>query len=162
MSSRSSSPTTSTTATWRWTLWSTVGRARRRKPPELTVEVGARATLAAARLDRGAQLVQAADDHVAVGLQAARLAGVEPGERRGVTAGAIARATRGDLVLEPGRAALQARDDVLERKRPIAERQGPATPHALQAVALEDQRETFTPRNRSIRRHDDRGLPAGR
>jgi hypothetical protein len=105
--------------------------------------------------------MQAGFDRLSVRREAALLAVVEPGQRRGVAARAVAGLAGGDLVLQPRRPALQARDHVLERQVAVAERQFTAAPDAFGAVAREDVREPLRARkvrwSRPSRRHGDQG-----
>src|SRR4051794_2851026 len=86
------------------------------------------------------------------GPPAALLAFLEPGGRRGVAAGAVVAAAGGDLVLGPGGAALQAGDDVLERRLGAAGLEPAPAPHALRAVALHDPPEPLGARQARLYR----------
>src|SRR4051812_26487972 len=120
------------------------------QPAQLPVEVGPRAALAAALGDRVAELEQARLDDVALRLPAPALALVEPGGGGGVAAGAILAAAGGDLVLGPRGAALEPRDDVLERGLGEAGYERPPAPDAVPPVALEDQAEALRPRQTRV------------
>src|SRR3954453_5097082 len=83
------------------------------QPTQLGVEVGARASLTALAGDGRLQGDQRPRQPGRVGGPAAPFALLQPVDGAAVPALGVAAAAGGDLVLDPGRAALQPRDDVL-------------------------------------------------
>src|SRR3954464_3370959 len=89
------------------------------EPAQLALEVGPGLALTAALGDRVAERQKRALDDLGAGPEATLLALAQPRRGRGVAARAVAGSARRDLVLRPRRAALQARDDMLERERAV-------------------------------------------
>src|SRR3954468_21667364 len=125
-------------------------RSGQPEPPQLTVEVGPGPALAAALGDRVAELEQAGLDDVAPRPPAAALALLEPGGRGRMAAGPVVAAAGGDLVLGPGRAALEPRHHVLEGGLGAAGLEGTPAPDALGPVALDDPPQALGPRQARV------------
>lgn len=107
---------------------------------QLRRHVRAGAALTAPLLDRFVERAQRVDDRGPVGLPSASFALVEPFAGGAVPALAVAAATCGQLVLDPARAALDARHQVFGGRIDQPDLERPAAPYALRPVTLEDAR----------------------
>src|SRR4051794_9482950 len=125
-------------------------RSGQPEPAQLAVEVGPGPALAAALGDRVAELEQTGLDDVAPRPPAAALALLEPGGRGRMAAGPVVAAAGGDLVLGPGRAALEPRHHVLEGGLGAAGLEGTPAPDALGPVALDDPPQALGPRQARV------------
>jgi len=110
------------------------------EPTQLRGDIRAGSTLTAAPIDRSGERVQRTNDRCPVRVPAPSFAFVEPGARGAVPPFAVAASARGQLVLDPTRAALDPRHQVLRRRGDQAHLERPPTPHALGAVTFEDDR----------------------
>src|SRR3954471_13005559 len=116
----------------------------RAQSPQLSRQVGPGPPLAALPPDGLLEGAENGGEPPLVGRPAAALALLQPVDRRAVPALAVAPPARGDLVLQPRRAALDPRDHVLGRG-PDQGPEGAAAPDAGGAGPIQDPRQAVGP-----------------
>lgn len=100
--------------------------------------------MTAALGDGGAQRLEGGDDDLAIGFPTTTLALVDPIGGCSMAALTVAATARCEFVLDPRRSTLDAGDEVLGRGPDPIGVDGPPAPHALRAVALEHEAQSFT------------------